>query len=101
MQVASVSTSSGTVRSKIDGWSFEDPNLLVKAPRSSDGKILIGYTPAPLGIPLYTCVLEMLAEGWELLGPPQHEKWEHDGRHHEAWEWWLQRGSPTPPPYSR
>lgn len=92
MQVASVSTNGPTVRSEIDGWTFEDAGLLVKkAHASNPGKIFIGYTPSPKDIPLYTSVLEMLADGWELLSPPDRETWEADGKQHEQWSWWLQR----------
>jgi hypothetical protein len=93
IQIASVSTRDATVRSEIDGWSFEDASLLVKRSHDSNpGKIFIGYTPSPKDIPLYTCVLEMLADGWELLGPPQKESWANDeGKPCEQWSWWLQR----------
>jgi hypothetical protein len=92
-QVASVSTSAATVRSEIDGWSFEDAGLLVKRVHaSSPHKIFIGYTPSPKDIPSYTCILEMLADGWKLLGPPQKESWTTgDGAPCEQWAWWLQR----------
>lgn len=97
MQVASVSTSNGTVRSEIDGWTFEDAKLLVKRSHpSSNGKIFIGYTPEPKDIPFYTCVLEMMADGWELLGPPQREGSKVDEKHYVQWGWWLQRRSPLP-----
>jgi hypothetical protein len=99
MQVASVSTNERTLRSEIDGWTFEDSDLLVH--RSGPGpshKLFIGYTPSPKDIPLYTCILEMLADGWELLGPPQCETWEADGTQHEQWGWWLQRKSPRKVP---
>ena len=94
-QVASVSTNSPNVRSEIDGWTFEDASLLVKKTLSSrPDKIFIGYTPSPKDIPLYGCILEMLADGWELLGPPQKEIWlTEDGAQHEQWSWWLQRTS--------
>ena len=36
MQVANVSTSTRDVRSEIDGWSFEDANLLVRRPDPSN-----------------------------------------------------------------
>lgn len=100
MQIACVSTSRETVRSEIDGWTFEDARLLVKkAHASMPGKIFIGYTPSPTNIPSYTSVLEMLADGWELLGPPACETWKSDdGEQHEQWSWWLQRkpGSAAP-----
>lgn len=93
MQVASVSTRDATLRSEIDGWTFEDASLLVRRSHSSNpGKIFIGYTPGPRDIPSYTCVLEMLADGWELLGPPRHVTWTNDdGKPGEEWSWWLQR----------
>lgn len=94
MQVACVSTNRPTVRSEVDGWTFEDASLLVRKTLPSDPhKIFIGYTPSPKpdDIPLYTSVLEMLADGWMLLGPPERETWEADGEQHEQWSWWLQR----------
>ena len=92
IQVASVSTSSPTVRNEIDGWTFEDASLLVKRSHDSNpGKIFIGYTPSPKDIPHYTSILEMLADGWELLGPPERETWTADDKQHEQWSWWLQR----------
>ena len=92
MQVASVSTSDPTLRSAIDGWTFEDARLLVKRSHSGNpGKLFIGYTPGPTDIHSYTCVLEMLADGWELLGPPRREMWKSSGAQHEQWGWWLQR----------
>lgn len=99
MQVASVTTAGRSMRSEIDGWTFEDSKLLVRRSyRGLPGKLHIGYTPHPQDIPFYTCLLEMLADGWELLGPPQSEGWETDGKHHEQWCWWLQRrGAPHKP----
>ena len=92
MQVATVSTSRPSLRSEIDGWGFEDSSLLVRREDPSNpGKLFIGYTPSPKDIPLYTSVLEMLADGWELLGPPARETWETDGKQHEQWSWWLHR----------
>ena len=93
MQVASVSTRDGTVRSEIEGWTFEDASLLVKRSEPSDeSKIFIGYTPSPRDIPRYACILEMLADEWELLGAPERETWTlEDGQEHEQWNWWLQR----------
>jgi hypothetical protein len=90
MQVASVSTNDATLRSEIEGWTFEDADLLVHRAGPS-GKLFIGYTPSPKDIPLYTCILEMLADGWELLAPPQRETWEADGTQHVQWGWWLTR----------
>ena len=105
IQIASVSTSAGTVRSEIDGWTFEDSSLLVKrAHDSNPHKLFIGYTPSPKNIPHYTTVLEMLADGWELLGPPQREDWtttDEDDQppvKHEQWCWWLQRKRQTRSP---
>jgi hypothetical protein len=104
IQIASVSTASATVRSEIHGWTFEDASLLVRrSSKSSAGKIFIGYTPAPKDIPDYGCVLEMLADGWELLGAPQRETWTTDEgtadeKQHEQWGWWLHRKLPQKVP---
>ena len=97
MQVASVSTRASTLRSEIDGWTFEDASLYVHKFADHPKRVFIGYTPSPKGIPLYSCVLEMLADGWELLGPPQREEWPasdmpaSDGQPIVLWSWWLQR----------
>jgi hypothetical protein len=99
MQVANVSTDRPTVRSEIDGWTFEDASLLVRrSHHSNPGKIFIGYTPSPKDIPHYGCVLEMLADGWELLSPPERETWTAGGVEREQWSWWLQRKLPQKVP---
>ena len=104
MQVASVSTERPSLRSEIHGWTFEDASLLVKRSRPSDpNKIFIGYTPDPKDIPYYGCVLEMLADGWELLSPPERETWTADEgttdeKQHEQWGWWLHRKLPRGTP---
>jgi hypothetical protein len=96
MQVARVSTSGPTVRSEIFGWTFEDASLLVRKSHASDpGKIFIGYTPSPKDIPLYTSVLKMLADDWELLSRPERETWEDDGKQYEHWDWWLHQKVPA------
>jgi len=95
MQVASVMTDEPTLRSEIEGWTYEDSELLVRKSRPDDAssKLFIGYTPSPKNIPQYGCVLEMLADGWELLGPPVEEgdlnKETNEIR--TWWGWWLQR----------
>jgi hypothetical protein len=94
MQIASVSTDDGTLRSEIGGWSYEDSSLLVRKSRPSEPyKIFIGYTPSPRAndIPRYTCVLEMLADGWELLGQPLREEYKVEDTEHVQYVWWLQR----------
>lgn len=80
MQVASVCTTTNNLRSEIDGWTYEDSSLLVrkKAPgleHVSWAPLFIGYTPSPKLIPHYYCILEMLSEGWRLLGPPARTDW--------------------------
>lgn len=92
-QVAAVTTDRPTLRAEIDGWTFEDSDLLVKRSTSADpGKIAVGFTPAPSGIPLYGTILEMLADGWDLLGPPSDESWTNsEGREIPQFTWWLTR----------
>lgn len=92
MQIASVVTSDVTLRSEIVGWTYEDSKLFVKRchPSIDSARVFIGYTPEPHDIPAYSCILEMLANGWELLGPPQ----QNPGGPGETWgTWWLQRKS--------
>ncbi len=92
-QVASVCTNRPTLRAKIEGWGFEDSDLLVrKADPDRPGHIHIGSTPSPNGIPHYGTVLEMLADGWDLLGPPVDTSWTNeDGEKVDQWDWWLTR----------
>lgn len=92
-QVAFVSTERQTIRSDIVGWGYEDSDLLVrKALPREPWKIFIGYTPAPKDIPDYGTVMEMLADGWKLLGPPTEAGWvTEDGKKIESWDWWLTR----------
>ena len=91
-QVAMVATKDATLRSEIHGWTFEDARLLVRRSRpSAPHKIFIGYTPSPKDIPDYGCILEMLADGWKLLSPPERETWTADDKEHEEWSWWLTR----------
>jgi len=94
MQIAKVWTSREDLRCSIDGWTFEDSSLFVRkaAPHGvNPNKIFIGYTPSP-NLPSYGTVLEMLADGWTLLGPPGAMVMKGnpnilvDGYH-----WWLTR----------
>jgi hypothetical protein len=42
----------------------------------------------------YSTVLEMLADGWKLLGPPTDEPWTNEyGTVIPQREWWLTRGT--------
>jgi hypothetical protein len=97
MQIASVCTATGGLRSEIEAWSYEDSSLLVhkKLPGKehvSWPSLFIGYTPSPKMIPRYYCILEMLGEGWKLLGPPTRPDWtKEDGEKFEWWDWWLTR----------
>lgn len=92
VQVASVSTNGNSLRSEIFSWKYEDSDLLVrKSIKELPTQIFIGYTPGPKDIPLYGTILEMLADGWEILGPPVDESWTHEARIQEQWGWWLTR----------
>jgi hypothetical protein len=91
-QVASVSTNGPTLRSEIEGWTFEDSDLLVRKEADRPGRIFIGFTPSPRDLPHYETVLEMLADGWDLLGPPTDESWTtEEGKPVPQWGWWLTR----------
>lgn len=92
-QVASVNTNGPTLRSRIEGWSFEDSDLFVRrATRGHPDDVFIGYTPSPNNIPHYETVLEMLADGWLMLGPPTDERWTtEEGLKIDQWGWWLTR----------
>jgi hypothetical protein len=81
--VANVQTDGHSMRSKIDGTGMEDPRLFVR------GKP-IGLTPSPRCCYLGATVLEMLADGWRLLGPPRDTSFTtEEGKRWEQSEWWL------------
>jgi len=77
-----MSTSRPGLRDEVWGWTCEDPSLFVR------GK-MIGYTPSAKFYHSYKTVLEALADGWKLLGPPQ----EIPNDAEPAWDWWLVRDS--------
>jgi hypothetical protein len=87
-QIATVSTRKGDLRSEIDGWTYEDSSLLVRRGDGERPGIFIGWTPSPRDIPHYGCVLEMLADGWKLLGAPTFDDAPAVGG---EWTWWLTR----------
>lgn len=85
MKIAAVSTNDGSLRSEIFGRTYEDSDLLVNRSVTPNKRISIGLTPSPKDIPNYCCVLEMINEGWKLLGPPTRF-----GDNDETyWDWWL------------
>jgi hypothetical protein len=71
---ATVATRLGGLRDELVSCTFEEPRLYVRDKP-------IGLTPPVNGVPKYGSVLEMLADGWKLLGPPvlrfetQYEFW--------------------------
>lgn len=79
MKVLIVETGGGTLRSKIHGWGEEDSDLFVHGQP-------IGLTPGPKPRACPETVLEALADGWKLLGPPTAID---DVVIEDAWEWWL------------
>lgn len=85
-QVAYILTKAPNIRSEIEGWTYEDSSLLVRRGANSNSrKIFIGWTPAPRDIPDYGTILEMLADGWTMLGPP------FSADDATGWDWWLTR----------
>lgn len=88
MKIFTCTTSGGTVRDEIIGWTFEDSDLYV--PRKP-----VGFTPIPKNQPRYDTVIEALADGWKLLSAPVI--WEERQRYTEYtehvnqtyWYWWL------------
>jgi len=77
MKVLVVSTSSPVMRAEIWGWSIEDSDLYVRGKR-------IGNTPSPC-CHLPNTILEALADGWKLLGPPYLDL----DPEVIDWTWWL------------
>ncbi len=97
MQVASITTTGPSLRAEIEAWTFEDSALFVdRVHESTAPRVHIGYTPSPK-VPCYGTVLEMLANGWQMLAPPtQQESYtsSETGRLVPQWSWWLTRGAP-------
>jgi hypothetical protein len=83
MKVMTLSTESPTLRSEVVGWNYEDSDLFVKGKR-------IGDVPSPV-YEFPATVLEALASGWKLLGPPLLEniRPEYKEDCDELWVWWL------------
>lgn len=75
MRVLIVNTSSPSLRAEIYGWGEEDSCLFVR-------NRPIGLTPGPKITYSPKTVLEALADGWKLLGPPQTEN-------RTLYTWWL------------
>jgi len=82
MKVLVVSTSSPSMRAGIWGWDEENSDLYVRNKP-------IGFSPSGSSYSPNT-ILEALADGWKLLGPPQVEK---AAKHVEFWTWWLTKES--------
>lgn len=78
MKVLIIETEGGSLRSKAIGWGEEDSDMF------APGKP-IGLTPGPIPRSCPETVLEALADGWRLLGPPT--RFESDTR--DDWKWWL------------
>lgn len=74
-QVLIVVTGKDSLRSPIEGWTCEDPNVGVRDP--------VGVTP-PAGFNYtYPTVLHALGDGWQLLASPSYGS--------RFFVWWLTR----------
>ncbi len=85
--VLSMGTTSPDLRSEVESWGSEDPRLYVH------GKP-IGLTPGTYKSPdcprHYKTVLEAMADGWKLLGPPSSAPIVNsDGETFPQYDWWL------------
>ena len=78
MIIVAVSTKQDNLRAEIFGWTYEDSDLFIPGEP-------IGYTPGYRGRQSHKTVLEMIADGYKLLGPPQKIGAE--------WDWWLTKES--------
>lgn len=96
MKILVVSTSSPSMRAEIWGWGYEDSDLYVPDQP-------IGFTPSPeMGLKALDnpskewhpkTILEALANGWKLLGPPQLENARPAyADEDESWAWWMSKG---------
>ena len=78
MKILIMDTISPTLRSNIVAWDIEDSGLYV----SNEP---IGLTPSPNANKYaYDTILEAIAEGWELMGPPVKI-----GKNY--YTWWLKK----------
>jgi hypothetical protein len=81
-KVLIMNTDVPSLRDEVWGWGSEDSSLF--NPRKPIG-FTLGYS-----IPSYKTVLEALADGWKLLGPPQLENIRPAYKEaEESWAWWL------------
>jgi hypothetical protein len=76
MKVLILETEQPNLRSEVLGWGEENSGLFVR-------NRPIGLTPGPKITYSPKTVLEALADGWKLLGPPQVEN------KRTLYTWWL------------
>lgn len=76
-QVLTMATTSDSLRSDANGWTCEDPRLLVH------GKP-IGCTHCPKFPYTYDTPFHAMNDGWHLLGPPVRVD-------DFVWSWWFVR----------
>lgn len=72
-------TTHSDLRSEVQGWNCEDSSLYVKDKP-------IGMTPSPTSF-FYKSVLEAMADGWRLMGPPVRSLINEV----EVYDWWLEK----------
>ena len=79
-------TESPTLRSEVEGWSYEDISLI--DPSKPIG-LSLGWSPRQPR-PQFTCVAFALVAGWKLMGPPTSYEFQTDNGLKTCWTWWLQ-----------
>lgn len=97
------STYRNDVRSKIEGFTLEDPRNLIKVardkrclPKNVDVSLVVGQRSADdiyndMSFEGYTTVLHALADGWQLLTSPTALQ----GDLVKYYEWWLIKDTTT------
>jgi hypothetical protein len=101
-EVLTCNTDDTSMRSPIQGWTFECPSEVNETFRLSkrDGTDYLSPSDIPVGmIPsgnryntLYATVLHALGDGWRLLAPPkEYTETNSEGYPYTVVEWWLVR----------
>lgn len=93
-KVLCVSTCDDNLRSTIDGWGWEDGDLvhqgLTELPKYNKLNIPVGLIRSG-NIPCYPTVLHAIGDGWKLLAPPTKFSYttHSDGPEITGYSWWL------------
>ena len=99
-KVLTMTTSGGTLRSKVISWGHEDGDAVGKSFRERLGTehqyshanlMPVGLIGGSIDCPAYATVLHALGDGWKLLSTPSETEYRINNE--ISWSWWLVRDS--------